>query len=181
MAKKTTKTKTIPKKKPAKKRKKPVQNKWNDQYKAVSHLMEVELQGLIQYLRAIHYFAVILIVSGIVAMIYSLRVLFQDEQHAVIGFLVIILTLLAVVITSAWVLRPWVLPRFLLPMDLSQLDIKQLLSLFKEPEEYLKLIIEHTEALTEQFLLPKLRRLRNSIVILIFGISTAMLLSIMLP
>lgn len=181
MAKKTTKNKTAPPKKPAKKRKKTTANKWNDQYKAVSHLMEVELQGLIQYLRAIHYFAVIIIVSGIAAMIYSLRVLFQDEQHAVVGFLVIIITLLVVVITSAWALRPWVLPRFLLPMDLSELDIKQLVSLFKEPEEYLKLIIEHTEALTEQFLIPKLRRLRNSIVILIFGISTAMLLSIMLP
>lgn len=155
--------------------------KWTDQHKAVIHLLEYELEGLIQYLRSVHYIAMIVIVSAMAALIYALRVLFNNDQQAVVGFLVIIVTAIAVIITASWVLRPWVLPRFLLPLDLQQINNKQLLELFKNPEEYISLLKNHLEALTDQFLVPKLRRLRNAMILLIFGVSTALLLSVALP
>lgn len=155
--------------------------KWTESHRALTHLMEEELQGLIEYLRALHYVAMILIVSCVAAVIYSLRVLFENGQHAVVAFLIIIITAIAVILMSLLALRPWVLPRFLLPMDLAEVDLKQLIGLFANPNEYLELMRHHIQVLTNNFLLPKLHRLRHAITVLIFGIATATLLAIALP
>lgn len=171
-------------KKPVKKTSKPKRkrpNKWNDQYRTVNKLLEDELKGLITYLSTIHYTAIILVITSIAALIYSTQIIFNNDHQAVVGFLIIIVTSVVVMILSAWTLKPWVLPRFLLPIDLSELDIKKLMTLTTNPDEYLTMLINHIEAITDQFLIPKLRRLRNAIVILTFGISLAILLSIALP
>lgn len=165
----------------ANKKKKTTSVKWTESHRAVAHLMEEELQGLIDYLRTLHYLAIALIVSSVIALVYSLRVLFENGQHAVVAFLVIIITSVSVILLSLLALRPWVLPRFLLPMDLAEVDLKQLIGLFSSPTEYLTLLRGHIQALTESFLLPKLHRLRHAITILIFGIATATLLAIALP
>jgi len=132
-------------------------------------------------LQSLHRASIILIVGASAVIIFAMRVLFQNEQSAVVGFLTLILTGIIVVIFSFWSLRPWVLPRFLLPIDLDELDIEKLMELFKDPQEYLILLKNHIEILTESFLLPKLRRLRNALISLAFGISVAILLAIMLP
>lgn len=163
------------------KKKKPAAVKWNESHRALAHLMEEELQGLIEYLRTLHYLAMALIVTCVAALVYSLRVLFENGQHAVVAFLIIIITAVAVILMSLLALRPWVLPRFLLPMDLAEVDLKQLMGLFASPTKYLELIRGHVQALTETFLLPKLHRLRHAITVLIFGIATATLLAIALP
>lgn len=163
------------------KRTRVVAKKWNDQHRAVSRLLEDELQGLMQYLRSLHYIALILIIASTAVLIYALRILFENSQHAVVGFLVIIITGLSVIFASTMVLRPWILPRFLLPLDLNQLEVKQLMDLFKNPAEYHELLKNHIQILTENFLIPKLKRLRNAIALLIFGISIAIILAIALP
>lgn len=155
--------------------------KWTDQHKAVANLLEDELNGLLHYLRSIHYIALILISISFVGLIYALKVLFENGQNAVIGFLIIIATALAAILASAFVLRPWILPRFLLPLDLSELNLSQLKDLFKNPDEYLNLLKNHIQILTENFLFPKLQRLRNAIALLIFGILIAVILSMALP
>lgn len=179
-----TKTTNLKKKQPAKKRaisRKTTKAKWTDQQLSVRRLLEEELHGLIHYLRSIHYIAVILIISSLATLLYALSVLFTNGHQAIVGFLVVIVTSIAVSIASAWVLKPWVLPRFLLPIDLNNLDLDQLKSLFNHPDEYLQLLKTHTQVLTEQFLIPKLTRLRNAIVLFVFGMSIAILLAIVLP
>lgn len=155
--------------------------KWSDQHRAVSHLMEEELQGLLQYLRSIHYIALVLIISSIATLIYSLKMLFDNGSHAVVAFLVILITSLTVIFASTLVLRPWVLPRFLLPLDLHDIKVKQLMDLFKNPDEYHELLKNHIQILTENFLIPKLKKLRNALAFFIFGISIAIILAIALP
>lgn len=155
--------------------------KWSESHRALAHLMEEELHGLIDYLRALHNIALALIVTSVIALVYSLRVLFENGQHATVAFLIIIVTAVAVVLMSLLALRPWVLPRFLLPMDLAEVNLKQLTNLFASPTEYLELLRNHIQALTETFLLPKLHRLHHAITVLIFGIATATLLAIALP
>ena len=154
---------------------------WTQNQQALAHLMEEELQGLIEYLRTIHYVALTLIAASCVALIYALRVLFENSQHAIIAFIVIMVTAIGVILTSILVLRPWVLPRFLLPMDLASVNIDDLKALFQGPDEYLQLLHKHIQVLTDSFLLPKLRRLRHAITLLIFGISIALVLAIALP
>ena len=170
--------------KPVKKkaaRKRLVKKKWSDQQLAVKKLFEEELHGLLQYLSAIHFMAVIIIISSVASLMFALSVVFQNDHKAVVGFLVIISTSLVVSIAAALVLRPWIYPRFLLPMDLHSIDLKQLEDLFRDPEEYLILLKEHIQILTDQYLIPKLHRLRNTIILFIFGMATSVLLSIALP
>jgi hypothetical protein len=173
ITKKTTRKKVV--KKSSKKK------KWSDQHRAVSHLMEEELQGLIQYLRSIHYIALIMILSSIAILIYALKMLFENGSHAVIAFIAIMITSLTVIFASTLVLRPWVLPRFLLPLDLQDIQVKQLMDLFKDPDEYHELLKNHIQILTENFLIPKLKRLRNALAFFIFGISISLILAIALP
>lgn len=177
------KTKSSPSKPAKKKRKKrrSTKLKWSDQHLAVKQLFEEELHGLLRYLSSIHMIAIVLIISSVVSLMYALSVVFQNDHKAVVGFLVIISTSLVVAIASSLVLRPWIFPRFLLPMDLHTIDLKQLEDLFKDPEEYLILLKEHIQILTDQYLIPKLHRLRNAIILFIFGMSTSVLLSIALP
>ena len=155
--------------------------KWNDQHRAAAELMTQELEGILKYIRSLHLLAMALLIVSISILIFSLRVLFANGEHAVVGFLIIILTCLSVMLTSVLAMRPWVLPRFLLPLDMKDFDVKGLLALFKDPEEYLLLIKNHIEILTYNFLLPKLGYLKNSIALLIFGISIAIILSVALP
>ncbi len=167
-----TKTKTIRSKRKV---------KWTEEHFAIRKLLEEELHGLLAYIRSIHNIAILLILTSVIALLYSLNSLFQNDHKAVIGFLIIILTSLAVASTSTWVLRPWIMPRFLLPMDMNKLNLPELKLLFKDPDEYLMLLKTHTQILTDQFLLPKLSRLRNAIALFVFGVSIAILLSIALP
>lgn len=155
--------------------------KWTEQHFAIRRLLEEELQGLLQYIRSLHYLAVTLLISSTLTFLYSLGVLFQSDHSAVVAFLLIVATSLGVAIASAWVLKPWIAPRFLLPMDMNELELDELKKLFNDPDEYLLLLKTHIQILTDQFLLPKLGRLRNAIALFLFGMSIAILLSIALP
>jgi len=155
--------------------------KWTEEHFAIRKLLEEELHGLLAYIRAIHNIAILLIVTSIITLLYALNSLFQNDHKAIIAFLVIIFTSLAVTSASTWVLRPWIMPRFLLPMDMNKLNLDELKDLFKDPNEYLMLLKTHTQILTDQFLLPKLSRLRNTIALFVFGMSIAIILSIALP
>jgi hypothetical protein len=162
---KTKTTKTI--------QKRPI--RWNDQHRALCHLLEEEIDGLVQYLRALHFLAVFLIIASTGAMTYAIRVLFENGQHAIIGFIVIIITAVVVILSSVYALRPWILPRFMMPLDVSQLEYDELMEVFASPQNYILLLKKHIEQLTESFLLP------NAITLLVFGMSTAALLAIALP
>ncbi len=155
--------------------------RWTEQHRALCHLLEEEINGLIQYLRALHFLAILLIISAAASITYAIRVLFENGQHAVIAFIVIIVTAAMVILASVYALRPWVLPRFLMPLDLSQLQFDELMDVFSSPREYILLLKKHIQQLTEAFLLPKLRRLRHAITLLVFGMSIAALLAIALP
>jgi hypothetical protein len=155
--------------------------KWTEEHFAIRKLLEEELHGLLTYIRSIHNIAILLVMTSIVTLLYALNCLFQADHKAVIAYLIIILTSLCVVTTATWVLRPWIVPRFLLPMDMNNLNLAELKQLFKDPDEYLMLLKTHTQILTDQFLLPKLSRLRNAIAVFVFGVSIAILLSIALP
>ncbi|MBI4121896.1 MAG: hypothetical protein HY461_01045 [Parcubacteria group bacterium] len=144
-------------------------------------MLEEEVNGLNQYLRALHFLAVILIGASAGALTYAIRVLFENQQHAVIAFIVIILTAAGVILASVLALRPWVLPRFLMPLDLRQLEYEDLMAVFTSPKDYLLLLKKHIEQLTEGFLIPKLARLRHAITILVLGMSIAALLAVALP
>ncbi len=173
-----TKKPAVSKRKPQRKTKGLI---WTEQHLAVKALMEEELHGLLHYLRSIHYLAVVLLLASIATLFYALSVIFQNDHTAVVGFLMVIFTSLTVSIISVWTLKPWIMPRFLLPIDMNELDLSQLLTLFNSPEEYLNLLKSHTQLLTEQYLIVKLRRLRMAILFFVFGAAVAILLSIAVP
>lgn len=154
---------------------------WSETQVGLRTLMEEELHGLLQYLRSIHYLAVGLMLASLAALVYGISVLFQNDHQAVVAFLVMAASSFTVSLTCLWALQPWVLPRFLLPMDMNGFDIDELKALFNDPEEYLKLLKTHIQVLTDQFLLPKLSRLRNAIALFLFGMATSVILSIALP
>jgi hypothetical protein len=155
--------------------------KWTEEFLAVKQLIEEELHGLLDYLRTIHHIAIVLMLTAFGFFLYGTKALFTDTEQTVIAFLIIIATSLVVALASAWALRPWILPRFLLPMDMNGFDLDELVDLVKDPSEYLTLLKTHTQILTDQYLIPKLRRLRNAIALFLFGMSIAIILSIALP
>ena len=155
--------------------------KWNEQHRAAHQLLNEELNGVLQYLRTVHFLAFILIVASIFASIYATRILFQNSQQAVVGFLVMLVASLITILISASALHPWILPRFLLPLNLENFETKELLNLFKKPEEYILLLKNHIQVLTDNFLIPKLKRLHAAMAVFILGVSIAIVLAVALP
>lgn len=155
--------------------------RWTEQHRAVCHLLEEEIDGMIQYLRALHFLAVVLILAAAAAMTYAIRILFENGNHAVIAFIVILVTSTGVIALGILALRPWVLPRFLMPLDISNIDYDDLMAIGSSPQQYVMLLKNHIQQLTEAFLLPKLRRLQHAITLFVFGMATAALLAIALP
>lgn len=173
MPKRTTKTKTEPRKARP--------ERWMEHHRALCHLLEEELHGLVHYLRALHYLAIFLISASAAGLIVAFRALFENGQHAVTGFIALIVTCVAVIASSLLALRPWVLPRFLLPIDLHQLRYEEMMAVISSPREYIHLLKQHVQQLTDAFLLRKLGHLRRAIALLVFGIAVSIVLAIALP
>jgi len=172
---KTTNTKT--KKRAVARRKKA----WTPEEEKIALLLENELKGLLDYLHTLSIIAVILFVSSVGGFMYGLQMLFEEHERAVIAFLLVVATTFVTSIFSALALKPWPLPRFLLPMDLHDITVKDLSGMIVSPKEYIHSIAEHIQIVTEKYLLARLHRLRNAITILLFGLSTAIILAITLP
>lgn len=160
---------------------KPRPERWQEQHRALCHLLEEEIHGLVHYLRSLHQLAIFLIIVSAGGLIFAFRALFENGQHAVTGFITIIVTCVAVAISSLLALRPWVLPRFLLPMDIHQLRYDEMMHVVSSPREFIHLLKHHIQQLTDTYLLRKLGHLRRSIAFLVFGVAVSIVLSIALP
>lgn len=171
--------KRIQKQKPTPKRQRP--ERWTDQHRTLCHLLEEELHGLVQYLRALHYLSILLVCGSVVGIIIAVRALFANGEHAVAAFITIIVTCVAVLTAAILSLRPWVLPRFLLPIDIHELRYDDMLLVTSSPREYIHLLKRHVQKLTESYLLRKLSYLRHAITIFVFGVAVAVVLSVALP
>lgn len=170
MPKRTTKTKSAPR-----------GERWTDQHRLLTHLLEEELHGLISYLRSLHYLAILLFLASLGGTVLTLRSLFENSQHGVTGFIALLITCFISGLTSLLSLRPWILPRFLLPIDIHQLRYDEMMAVMSSPREYVHLLKHHIQQLTDNYLLRKLKLLRIAIFSLLFGLSVALLLCISLP
>jgi len=155
--------------------------RWNDQHRLLSRLLEEEVHGMIHYLRSLHYLSIFVISISSLGLILALRSIFENGQHALTGFAVACLACMASITLSVMSLRPWILPRFLLPIDIRQLRYDEMLAVTASPREYIHLLKHHIQKLTDTYLLPKLRFLRLAIFALIFGLALAILLGLALP
>lgn len=155
--------------------------RWTDQHRLLSHLLEEELHGLVSYLRGLHYLAIVLFLCALGGVVFSIRSLFENGQHGVTGFIAILLTCFTSGIAALLSLRPWILPRFLLPIDIHQLRYDEMMAVMSSPREYIHLLKHHVQQLTDTYLLRKLKLLRLSIFAFLFGVSVALLLCISLP
>lgn len=164
----------------AKAQKKPVE-RWNEQHRLISHLLEHELSGLLQYLRSLQYVTMFIIAAAALVLVMALQALFENGQHAVTSYLVLIGASSLSIILGLLALRPWVLPRFLLPIDIRQLRYDEMMDVVAQPREYIHLLKQHIEHLTQTYLLRKLTHIRRGIAIQVFGLAVAVVLSIALP
>jgi hypothetical protein len=158
-----------------------VKETWTEQHRLLCHLLEEEVHGLMHYLRALHFLAVGLIIAAGGTLIYGLSALFQNTQHAVVAFLMLVVTAALVMLLSIAALRPWILPRFLLPTDMGDLRYDEMLETLRSPREYISLLKNHVQHISERYLSKKLARLREAIFVLVFGIAVASILAIALP
>lgn len=155
--------------------------KWTPELMTLKELLEEELHGLLHYLRSLHTTAIVLLSATTAIQLFSITYLFSADHRAVVAFLVVISTSILVSIMAGWTLKPWTLPRFLLPIDMNNFSIDELKQLTDHPFEYIKLLKTHTQILSEQYLRPKLNRLRNAVGLLIFGFVIAIIITITLP
>lgn len=172
-------TKQIKKKTTRKRR--TVSKKWSEEEIIIKDLLEKELEGLLSYVKSLHIGAICLIFIATIVALIATKGLFANDEHAVIAYIVFIAASIFSMVLSFWTLKPWVLPRFLLPMDMNTFELKDLRDLVKNHEEYLQLLKTHTQILTEQYLIPKLSRLRYAIAIITLGVSVGVIIAIALP